>query len=374
MPIFADQQPGAITRSIRAAPSLASDLDWLLLTAASPSVRACYLENVTDSPPPASMCGGAAMVFDDRPGLAERVRTFWGESTEETSFTEMQILAYYSGALYATNPDVLWEALERGVATVPLDLHEILSESPEELVLYSDRFRRLKESPALVREYIDLMKEVWAPVDAMWQQALPTIEEAGRHFVSEFERGTTLDVLITPGCDIFRERVPEIKADIEGGKAVVFVPCLFFGSSMYLDFPDLVLIGTGVRTGDAEARARTESVARRLKAVADPTRLAMLHSLAAAPSTVGELSARFRLAQPTVSMHVKVLRQHSLVRSERLGGRLQLSADPAAVDRLLGDLREAVFHDRAVGAGSTGSERMPDTVVDRTLSTAPVTA
>ncbi len=28
----------------------------------------------------------------------------------------------------------------------------------------------------------------------------------------------------------------------------------------------------------------------------------------------------FRLAQPTVSMHVKVLRQSGLVRSERAGG------------------------------------------------------
>ena len=154
----------------------------------------------------------------------------------------------------------------------------------------------------------------------------------------------SLDVLITPGCDIFRERLPQISTDIERGKPVVFVPCLFFGSSLYLDFPDLVLIGMGVGAGDVEARARTESVARRLKAVADPTRLAILHSLAAAPSSVGELASLFRLAQPTVSTHVKVLRQSGLVHSERHGGRLRLSADPEAVESLLGDLREAVLH------------------------------
>ena len=114
--------------------------------------------------------------------------------------------------------------------------------------------------------------------------------------------------------------MPEILADVEAGQPLLFVPCLFFGSSMYLEFSGLVVIGTGVGQGDVVARARTESVARRLKAVADPTRLALLHSLATAPSTVGELALLFRLAQPTVSMHVKVLRESGLVRSERQGG------------------------------------------------------
>jgi DNA-binding transcriptional ArsR family regulator len=282
------------------------------------------------------------MAFDERPGLEERVRTFWGDTTGETSFTEMHILAHYGGALDATDPDVLWAAIERAIPTAPLKL-DVLSESAEDLVLFSDRFRRLKESPALVRSYLDLLAEVWAPVNDMWQQWLPAMEQAGRHFVSQYERMTSLDVLITPGCDMFRERLPQVELDIEGGKPVDFVPCLFFGSSLYLDFPDLVLIGVGVGAGDEQARARTESVARRLKAVADPTRLAILHSLAAAPSSVGELATLFRLAQPTVSMHVKVLRESGLVRSERQDGRLRLSADPDAVQTLLGDLRDAVL-------------------------------
>ena len=110
-----------------------------------------------------------------------------------------------------------------------------------------------------------------------------------------------------------------------------------------MEVAGLVIIGTGVGQGDVVARARTESVARRLKAVADPTRLALLHSLATAPSTVGELAMLFRLAQPTVSMHVKVLRENGLVRSERHEGRLRLSADAVAVDLLLDELRQAVL-------------------------------
>jgi DNA-binding transcriptional ArsR family regulator len=355
VPIFSDQPNTVAARAITSSPSLASDLSWLLLAAASPSTRERHLERVGATPSTESMCGGAAIVFDDRPELAERVRTFWDDDGDETSFTEMQILAYYSGALYATDPDVLWKALERTIPTAPLDL-DVPSEAPEDLVIFSNRFRRLQESPELARAYLDLLREVWAPVNEMWQQSLPAIEEAGRHYVAQFERGTTLDVLVTPGCDIFRARLPRISSEIEAGKPMVFIPCLYFGSSLYLDFPDLVLIGVGVGPGDGEARARTESVARRLKAVADPTRLAILHSLAAAPSSVGELAALFRLAQPTVSMHVKVLRQAGLVHSERAGGRLRLSADPAAVEALLGDLRQAVLqgvspaHDEAPAA------------------------
>jgi len=175
--------------------------------------------------------------------------------------------------------------------------------------------------------------------------------------------------------------MPAIVSGVESGQlALLFVPCLFFGTSMYLEFPGLVVIGTGVGQGDVVARARTESVARRLKAVAEPTRLAILHSLVTAPSTVGELALLFRLAQPTVSMHVKVLRQSGLVRSERVGGRLRLTADPAAVDLLLGELRRAVLHgtgqdqDAGPGASSTDSERMPATVVESTRSGAAVTA
>ena len=345
-------------RSVTAAPSLACDLSWLLSVAARPSMQARYPQ--------------LAEMFRGREDLADRVRNFWQDGSDETCFTEMQVLAHHAGVLGETDPDALWRAIEAAVATVPLDL-EIPSESPPRTATCSvDRFGKLRESPELLRSYLDLLKEVWGPVDDMWQRALPVIEEAGRHVVAQYERGRSLERLVAPGCDILRERLPEIVSNLEAGEPLLFVPCLFFGSSMYLEFSGLVVIGTGVGQGDVVARARTESVARRLKAVADPTRLALLHSLATAPSTVSELALLFRLAQPTVSMHVKVLRQSGLVRSERQAGRLRLSADPAAVESLLGELRQAVLQD--AGASTTGSDLMPATVVDSTRSAGPVTA
>ena len=129
--------------------------------------------------------------------------------------------------------------------------------------------------------------------------------------------------------------------------------------------------------GDVVARARTESVARRLKAVADPTRLAILHSLATAPSTVGELAVLFRIAQPTVSMHVKVLRESGLV---QLGAGRRAAAPErrrrSPWSRCSATYATPCFERRrlAEGASTTGSDRIPATVVDGTRSGVPVTA
>jgi DNA-binding transcriptional ArsR family regulator len=318
---------------VTAAPSLACDLSWLLCMAARPTMQARYPL--------------LAEMFNGQERLVDSVRNFWDDFSGELGFTEMQVLAHHGGALTETDPGRLWLALEQAVETVPLDL-EIPSESPEERVIFLNRIRRLRESPALLRSYLALLQEVWGLVDDMWQQALPIIEEAGRHLVAQFERGRSLHVLIPVGCDILQAQRPRIVSDVHAGQLqLLFVPCLFFGSSMYLEFSGLAVVGSGVSQGDVEARARTESVAKRLKAVADPTRLALLHSLASAPSTVSELAALFRLSQPTVSMHVKVLRQNGLVRSERIDGRLRLSADPSAVESLLADMRDAVLHGTA---------------------------
>jgi DNA-binding transcriptional ArsR family regulator len=129
---------------------------------------------------------------------------------------------------------------------------------------------------------------------------------------------------------------------MDSGYPLLVVPCLFFGNSLYLEFPGLTLIGVGLQRNDAAARARTETLARRLKTVADPTRLALLHYLAGTPSTVGDLATSFGLAQPTISMHMKSLRESGLVRSERNDGRLKLSADPDALASLVDELRGVV--------------------------------
>jgi DNA-binding transcriptional ArsR family regulator len=308
------------------APSLACDLSWVLSVALHESWRPRFPL--------------AAAIFDEREDLVERVRDFW---PEDICFTEMQVLAHHAGALDETSPTALWSALERAVATVPTDI-ALESESPEERAIFLRRLEDLKASPALLESYLELLRDVWEPVDAMWQAALPMLDESGRQVVTQLQGGRTLSELVGESCETFQAMVGDVTERVASGHPLLVVPCLFFGKSLYLEFPGLTLIGSGFRRNDIEARLRTEALAKRLKTVADPTRLALLHFLAAHPSTVGDLAVSFGLSQPTVSLHMKSLRETGLVRSERQGGRVQLSADPDAVESLLSDLRRAVVH------------------------------
>jgi ArsR family transcriptional regulator len=312
-------------RNVVSATSLACDLSWLISTALRPLSRPNPL---------------ASELLGARPEIGERLRAFWAGSSPETCFTEMQVLAHHAGVLTETSPAALWDGLAGAISTVPTDWG-LESESPEDRAVFIDRLVQLKASPALFRTYLDLLRELWEPVDDIWQSALPAAEEAGRRVVAQLESGGELSDLLNPQCEVYR-RAPSISARVDAGYPLLIVPCVFFGQSLYLEFPGLTLIGSGFERTDFAARARTESLARRLKTVADPTRLALLHYLAGSPSTVGDLAASFGLAQPTVSMHMKSLRESGLVRAERKGGRVQLSADVAAVETLLDELRGAV--------------------------------
>ena len=68
------------------------------------------------------------------------------------------------------------------------------------------------------------------------------------------------------------------------------------------------------------ARADAEAIAERFKALADPTRVAIVNRLAAADEVcVCDLTATFDLSQPTISHHLRVLREAGLVEASRRG-------------------------------------------------------
>ena len=77
--------------------------------------------------------------------------------------------------------------------------------------------------------------------------------------------------------------------------------------------------------GDVVAPAldmpRSVALADRLKALADPTRLRMLDLLAqqVEPLCVCEITAEFDLQQPTISHHIRILREAGLVAGEKRG-------------------------------------------------------
>lgn len=79
-------------------------------------------------------------------------------------------------------------------------------------------------------------------------------------------------------------------------------------------------------------------------ALGDVKRLMILYLLSAAPHTVNDIAADLNLPQPTVSHHLKILRERRLVRAEREGTSVHYSlAEPRVVQAL--DLLRGVLHD-----------------------------
>ena len=78
-----------------------------------------------------------------------------------------------------------------------------------------------------------------------------------------------------------------------------------------------------------------EALAATFKALADPTRVAIVNRLSTAPEVcVCDLTAAFDLSQPTISHHLRVLRDAGLVESERQGTWAYYRLVPEAIGRL----------------------------------------
>jgi ArsR family transcriptional regulator len=80
------------------------------------------------------------------------------------------------------------------------------------------------------------------------------------------------------------------------------------------------------------------------QALADPKRIFILYALADGPKYVSALADGLQIPQPTISRHLKVLRERSLVKTERDGAAVYYSlTDKRVIDAL--DLLRAVLAD-----------------------------
>jgi DNA-binding transcriptional ArsR family regulator len=72
------------------------------------------------------------------------------------------------------------------------------------------------------------------------------------------------------------------------------------------------------------------------RAIADPTRRAILDRLRAGPAPVNALAADFDLSRPAVSKHLRVLREARLVSEQRQGRERFYALEPLPLQRVAG--------------------------------------
>jgi DNA-binding transcriptional ArsR family regulator len=71
-----------------------------------------------------------------------------------------------------------------------------------------------------------------------------------------------------------------------------------------------------------------------IEALADPTRRRIVELLADGERSAGELASHFSVSRPAVSRHLRVLREHGLVRAREQAQRRLYSLDPAPLAEL----------------------------------------
>ena len=88
-------------------------------------------------------------------------------------------------------------------------------------------------------------------------------------------------------------------------------------------------------TRDELSAADAEALARVFKALADPVRLRLLSMITAAESgeaCVCDLTVGFQLSGPTISHHLKVLREAGLIEGDRRGTWIYYRAVPRVLE------------------------------------------
>jgi DNA-binding transcriptional ArsR family regulator len=71
-----------------------------------------------------------------------------------------------------------------------------------------------------------------------------------------------------------------------------------------------------------------------IEALADPTRRQIVELLADGERSAGDIAACFPTSRPGISRHLRVLREHGLVRTREEGQRRLYSLDPAPLAEL----------------------------------------
>jgi ArsR family transcriptional regulator, arsenate/arsenite/antimonite-responsive transcriptional repressor len=96
----------------------------------------------------------------------------------------------------------------------------------------------------------------------------------------------------------------------------------------------LPVLCCGTRTPPLPQPERDE-LAARFRALADPTRVAIVNRLAGAEEVcVCDLTEAFELSQPTISHHLRILREAGLVEASRRGTWAYYRLVPETVDAL----------------------------------------
>lgn len=326
MPIESEALTATLTTTpgVVVATSAAVELSWQVMSIAELSKHTSSDEEQV------------AALRAEYPDLVQRIEGFW---PDEGFWGELLVIADRSSTLLDPDPTALLDCIVDGVGEGEVDLE---TESEHDRAAIIGRLDRLAGDARLRKRYAQVLRDLWEAVgNRFGDQA-----DAEATAVTWRERlaagASPVDLL----SDTHVARRPEWARSIRDAArtgTLVMTPVLCCRGGHIVAAGGVLSIAAPADARDSLSARRfyATEVAARLKVLSDPTRVALLSQLACDPMSVTELARLYDLSQPTVSIHVRQLREAGLIESKKTGGRTIYSVPRDRVQQLLdeaGDL------------------------------------
>lgn len=276
----------------------------------------------------------------EAPELAARVEGFW-QNKGYFEWVELSLIADAAGVLFDASTDINWSALEVA-ASRPIHVGPLRTEDASVREVLEEHLAHLRDDDERRAAYFALLKDMWA---FLW----PHYEREGHEAASQLaadiraQLATTrdFDSILPPNhlarLDKFRPMV--LEAEREGRLVIVALGLSGVGSGI-LEVPGGMLVSYSyeTRNGPEQRREAAGRIARQMKLLSDPTRVALLLQMVHGARSITDLARTEGLSQPTVSVHVKLLREAGLLESQGGRGQKLYHAPPDRVRTMLQDV------------------------------------
>jgi len=296
--------------------------------------------------PRLSRAGGLGQLLEERdPELMRRLRSFWDDGHDE--FVEFFVVLERHGLTLEQDVDAVLDRLPR-LLEQRFEVPPLPSEEPGVRDIVQARLDHLATSPEARNEYVALLRGIWQIGREAWTDYGRALAEAAAAEIRQrLDRGERpLDVLPRKHLalnDAYAEMM-------NGSQPIVITP---FGLNIAVKYilqveggPVYVGFGPESDAKDETHRQRAEEGAAAFKVLSDPTRLSMLGYLLHMGASVSDLARIFDVSQPTVSAHVKILREAGLLTQAKSGSHTLYRADSRAVQALIDRGASAIWHIR----------------------------
>jgi DNA-binding transcriptional ArsR family regulator len=210
------------------------------------------------------------------------------------------------------------------------------------------------DSPQTFRDrLVHVLRDYWSALFAAeWERRAPVLEQRRAHEAARLDHAPPEAWLASlhdrisfdsATGEIVFHKARAYRFALSAFRRITCIPSSFSAPHLMVGFTaDSLTIYVNTPYMAAAPELTAQRVLAVGRALGDETRLRIYKLTLRRPHYTQELAATMRLAEPTVSRHLKVLREAGLVRSEKVGGIVLYSGLLEPVDRLPAVLREYI--------------------------------